>query len=85
MKIYIICCVPVQIFYLRKMLFLRYRPKCSQPRRLRDFKLSISPEQIDEQPHLLHVDSNSQKFKVDLKVFGGTLSKMSVANLASIL
>ena len=31
MKIYIICCVLVQIFYLGKMLFLRYRPKSSQP------------------------------------------------------
>ena len=37
MKIYIIYCVPVQIFYLRKMLFLRYRPKCSQPFKLQDF------------------------------------------------
>ena len=27
MKIYIICCVAVQIFYLEKMFFLRYMPK----------------------------------------------------------
>ena len=34
MKIYIICCVPEQISYLGKFLFLRYGPKCSQPIRL---------------------------------------------------
>ena len=33
-KIYIICCVPVQILYLGTFLFLRYGPKCSQPIRL---------------------------------------------------
>ena len=38
MKIYIIYCVPVQIFYFWKML-LRYRPKCSQPFRLQDFQI----------------------------------------------
>ena len=37
MKIYHICCVSVQIFYLGKMLFMRYRPKYSQPFRLQDF------------------------------------------------
>ena len=36
-KIYIICCVSVQIFYLGKMLFLGYIPKCSQSIRLWDF------------------------------------------------
>ena len=40
MKIYIICCVPAQIPYLGKFLFLRYGPKCSQPIRLRDFLIS---------------------------------------------
>ena len=33
-KIYIIWYVPAQIPYLGKFLFLRYRPKCSQPIRL---------------------------------------------------
>ena len=37
MKIYIICCVPVQIPYLGKFWFLRYGPKCFQPVRLQDF------------------------------------------------
>ena len=36
-----------------------------------------------KQPHFLHVDANSQKLKVDLKVFGGAWSKMSVVNLVS--
>ena len=37
MKMYIICCVPVQIFCLEKVLFHRYRPKHSQPFRLQNF------------------------------------------------
>ena len=31
MKIYIVFCVPAQIPYLGKFLFLRYGPKCSHP------------------------------------------------------
>ena len=37
MKVYIICCVPAQIPYLGKFLFLRCGPKCSQPIRLQHF------------------------------------------------
>ena len=36
MKIYIICCVSVQIVYLGKILLLRYSPKFFQPIRLQD-------------------------------------------------
>ena len=36
-----------------------------------------------KQPHFLHVDTNSQKSKVDWKVFGRPWSEMSVANLVS--
>ena len=36
-----------------------------------------------KQRHFLHVDTNSQKLKVDWKVFGGAWSKTSVANLVS--
>ena len=36
MKIYIICCVPAQIPYLGKLLFLRHWPKCSQTIRFQD-------------------------------------------------
>ena len=36
-----------------------------------------------KQSHFLYVDTNSQKLKVDWKVFGGAWSKMSVANLFS--
>ena len=36
-----------------------------------------------KQPDFLHVDTNSQKLKVDWKVFGGAWSKISVANLVS--
>ena len=37
LKTYIICCVPAQIPYLERLLFLKYGPKCSQPIRLQDF------------------------------------------------
>ena len=39
-KIYIICCIPAQIPYLGKTLFLRYRPKCSQSVRWQDFNIN---------------------------------------------
>ena len=40
MEIYIIGCVPAQIPYLGKFLFLRYGPKCSHPIRLQDFLIN---------------------------------------------
>ena len=40
MKIYIICCVLVQVSYLGKFWFLRYGPKCAQPIRLQDFLIN---------------------------------------------
>ena len=40
MKIYIICCVPTQISYLGKYLFLRYGSKCAQPIRFQDFLIN---------------------------------------------
>ena len=52
MKTYIICCVPEQIPYVGKFLFLRCRPKCSQPIRLLRF---------------LNVDTELNKSKVDQK------------------
>ena len=36
-----------------------------------------------KQPHVLHADTNSQKFEVDQKIFGWVWSKMGVANLVS--
>ena len=36
-----------------------------------------------KQPHFLHVDRNSQKLKVDQKVFGWAWPKMGMAKLAS--
>ena len=47
MDMFIICCVPAQIQYLEKILFLRFRPKCSQPVKLHEFRLTISPQQIE--------------------------------------
>ena len=39
-KIDYICCVPAQISYLGKFLFLRYGPNSTQPVRLQDFLIS---------------------------------------------
>ena len=46
-------------------------------------KTCISPEQIDETTSFLHVDTSSQKIKVDQKFCGLAWSKMVVANLLS--
>ena len=40
MEMYIIGCVPTQIPYLGKILFLRYGPNCSQPIRLHYFLIN---------------------------------------------
>ena len=76
MKIYIICCVPAQIPYLGKFLFLRYGPKCSQPIRLQDFLINhISRTNQWNSLIFLHVDTNSQKLKVDQKIWGWACQK----------
>ena len=80
MKIYIIFCVTAQILYLEKILFLRYRPKCSQP--ITDYRIFKSKKSM-KQPHFLYVNTNSQKLKVDPKFFDRALSKIGVANLVS--
>ena len=36
-----------------------------------------------KQPHFLHVDSNSQRLKVDRKILDWAWSKMDVENLVS--
>ena len=36
-----------------------------------------------KQPNILHVDTNSQKLKVDQNVFGWSWSKMGVASLVT--
>ena len=83
MKIYIISCVPVQIFYFEKMLFLRYRPMLPAIQIVRFLNQAFLQSKSMKQPHFLHVDTNSQKLKVDWKSFGRAWSKMSVANLVS--
>ena len=55
LKVYTICSVPAQIPYLEKILFLRYKPKCSELVRLKNLyvshitlKLAVSQYKIDE-------------------------------------
>ena len=38
-----------------------------------------------KQPYFLHVDTNSQKLKIDPKFFGWALPRIGVANLVSRL
>ena len=38
-----------------------------------------------KQPNFLHVDTNSQKLKVDQNLFGWVQSKMGLANLVPVL
>ena len=79
MEIYIICCVPAQIPYLGKVLFLRYRPKCSQPIRLQNFLINKSMKK----PDFLHVHTNLHKLKVDQKIFGWAWPEMGAASLTT--
>ena len=70
-KISIICCVvPAQILYLGNIVFVRYRPKCFQHIRLQNFLVNFFfLNKSMKQPHFWHVDTNSQKLKVDRKFF----------------
>ena len=84
MEIYIICCVPAQIPYLGKFLFLRYGPKCSQPMRLHDFLIDhISRTNLWNSLIFLHVDTNLHKLKVDQKIFGWAWPEMVVTSLVT--
>ena len=67
MQFYTICCVSVQIPYLGKIWFLRYRSKCSQPIRLQHFY--VSPILRTNRLNFLHVYINSWNFKVYWKCF----------------
>ena len=79
MKIYIICCVPAQIPYLGKFLFLKYGPKCSQSTRLKDFLISII-SRTNQWNNLiftmsLQILTNSHKSKLDQKICGSAWSR----------
>ena len=77
-KIFIVCCVPAQILYLGKYLFLRYGPKSSQPIRLQDFLINhISRTNRWNSLIFFYVDTNSHKSKVDQKISGWVWSVWS--------
>ena len=44
-------------------------------------KLTLSEELIDGRTDFMHIDKNSQRFKVDEIFFGWSWSKMGVASL----
>ena len=73
---FIICCVPAEILYLGKILFLRCRPKYSQPIKLHNFQMnSFSTAKLSqsglrtlkftvsqESTNVLHAGTNSYNF-----------------------
>ena len=71
MTIYIICCVPAQIPYLWKFLFLRYQPKCSQPIRLQDFLINNISR------------TNQWIIKFDQTFYGWAWSEMGVTSVVT--
>ena len=82
MKIYIIYCVSAQTLYLGKCLFPRYGQKCSQPIRLQDFLMNhISRTDQWNSLIFLHIDTNSNKLKVNHKIFRWAWSKMHVTSV----
>ena len=71
MKIYIIYCVPAKISFFGKFFLLRCRAWFSEPIRLQDFLTNhISRTNQWDSLIFLHVDANSNKLKVDQKMFG---------------
>ena len=57
-RVNVVSCIPAQIPYFRKIQFLRYMPKCSQPIGFLDF---TSPEQIGKIAQFLARYTNSWK------------------------
>ena len=49
----------------------------------RIFKSTVSPEENDEKPDFLHVDTDSWKLKVDQKVLWWAWSKMCLTTLVT--
>ena len=76
MKIYIFWCVPAEILYLGKLLFMRYRPKYSQIagifKSVKHFHACHACHSCTDMQIVpyLHVSTNSQKLKVVQNVVG---------------
>ena len=84
MKIHIICCLPAQIPYLGKFLFLRYGPKMFSANQIAGFfNQPYLQNKSMTLPNFLHVDTNSHKLKVDQKNLGWAWSEMGVASLVT--
>ena len=65
MKICIICCVPAQILYV-KNLVSEISAKMLSASEITGFLNQLFLwNKLMKQPHFLHVDTNSQKLKVD--------------------
>ena len=79
MEIYIIYCVPAQIPYLGKFLFLRYGPKRSQPIRLQDFLINHL-SRTNQWNSLIFCMLIQIYIKVDQKIFGWVWPEMGVAS-----
>ena len=86
MKIYIIYCVPCENLLFGKSVIPEIQAKIISATEIAGYlNQAFLQSKLMKRLHFLYVDTNSQKLKVDWKVFGGAWSKMSVANLVSEL
>ena len=69
MKIYITCCASAESLYWEKSCSWDVGQNALSQSDCRIFKSTIFPEQIDEKPYFLYVDTNSQKIKSWLNIF----------------
>ena len=84
MKIYIIYCVPCENLLFGKSFIPEIQAKIISAIEIAGYlNQAFLQSKSMKRLHFLYVDTNSQKLKVDWKVFGGAWSKMSVANLFS--
>ena len=73
MKIYVICCVPAQILHSGKNV-PEIQANMLSANQNAGFLLFLQNKSM-KQPHFLHVDTNSQKLKVDRKFFVDMVKK----------
>ena len=75
MKNCIICCVPEKSYIWEKFCSWDIGQSALSQSDCRIFKSTVSPEQIDETASVWYVDTNSQKLKVDWKIFSLSMVK----------
>ena len=86
MEMYIIFCVPAQIPYLGKIFVPKIWAKMFSANQIAAFfNQPYFQKKSMKQPDFLHVDTNSQKLKVDQKIWEWTWSELGMASLVTEL